>query len=123
MKDRSNYKVTRNNYQRAVSSPIRTGIHYRPEGKEDWQLGETKNLSPSGMLFNASELLAVNTALDLAFPLPTEIGSEAGPIILCRGRVVRTILPPASDQLGSMVADFSVYRLPRASGEKIPEDA
>jgi PilZ domain-containing protein len=123
MKDHANYKVTRNSYQRAARFPIHTEIHFRPEGKEDWQMGETQNISRSGVLFNVGELLAVNTALEMMFPLPAEIGSEAGAMVLCRGRIVRTILPPTSDQLGSMAADFSEYRLQPASGEKTPEDA
>src|SRR2546426_6502489 len=122
MRDRANYRVTKNNSQRAVRFPIRTKIQYRPEGKEEWQMGETQNISRSGVLFNVTELLAVNTALELMFPLPSEIGSEAGAMVLCRGHIVRTILPPASDQLGSMAADFSEYRLQPASGKKTPED-
>ena len=123
MRDRANYRVTKNNSQRAVRFPIRTKIQYRPEGKEEWQMGETQNISRSGVLFNVSELLAVNTALELMFPLPTEIGSEAGAMVLCRGRIVRTILPPSSDQFGLIAAVFSDYGLQPASGENTPEDA
>ena len=123
MTNGSNIKVTKNHYQRAVRFPIRTAIHYRPEGKEEWQMGETQNISRSGVLFNVGELLAINTALEMMFPLPTEIGNEAGAMVLCRGRIVRTILPPASDQLGAMAADISDYRLQPASEEKTPEDA
>ena len=114
--------MTKTGYQRAVRFPIQTEIHYRPEGKAEWRTGETKNISRSGVLFNVTELLAVNTALELMFPLPSEIGSEAGAMVLCRGHIVRTILPPASDQLCSMAADFSEYRLQPASGKKTPED-
>ena len=121
MTNSSNIKVTKNHYQRAVRFPIRTAIHYRPEGEEDWQMGETQNISRSGVLFNASELLAVNTALELRFPLPTEIASQDGAILLRRGQIVRTILPPESDHLGLMAASFSdLQMLP--SGCEPPED-
>jgi len=121
MKERSNSKGTRRSYQRAVRFPIQTEIHYRLEGTEDWESGETQNVSRSGVLFNASELLAVNTALELRFPLPTEIESQAGAILLRRGHIVRTILPPSSDHLGLMAASFSdLQMLP--SGCEPPED-
>ena len=128
MADGSNNQVSKDHYRRTVAngpSPflVQTEIHYRPEGKEDWQMGETQNICRSGVLFNVSDLLAVNTALELMFPLPTQIGSEAGAMVLCRGRIARTILPPASDQLGAMAADFSDYRLQPASREKTLEDA
>jgi len=90
LKDHANYKVTKNSYQRAGRFPIQTEIHYRPDGTEDWQMGGTKNISCSGVSFNAGELLAVNTALDLSFPLAAEIGSEAGAMVLSRDRIVRT---------------------------------
>ena len=115
--------MTKTGYQRAVRFPIQTEIHYRPEGKAEWRTGETKNISRSGVLFNVTELLAVNTALELMFPLPTEIGSEAGAMVLCRGRIVRTILPPSSDQFGLIAAVFSDYGLQPASRENTPEDA
>ena len=68
------------------------------------------------MLFNTDELLAVNTALEMTFPLPTETKSdpttgrtEGGAVVLCRGRILRTVLPPASDSPGRMAATFSDY--------------
>ena len=52
------------------------------------------------MLSNVSELLAVHTALEKIFSLPVEIERETPAIVLhCHARIVRTILPPASDQL------------------------
>jgi PilZ domain-containing protein len=123
MKDRSNKnnKKAKTVQSRAVRFPIRTEIRFRPKGKMDWRTGETRNISRSGVLFNASDLLAVNTALDLTFPLPTEIGSEAGAIVLCRGHIVRTILPPASDLPGAMAANFSDYQLKKKNPAAEPE--
>ena len=66
------------------------------------------------MLSNVSELHAVHTALEMMFPLPVEIGRETPAIVLhCHARIVRTILPPASDQLDSIAANFLDYRLRR----------
>jgi PilZ domain-containing protein len=121
MKDSPNKKESNPVRQRAERFPIRTAIHFRPEGAEEWKMGHTENISRSGVLFNSSDLLAVNTALELTFPLPHEIGSEAGAIVLCRGHIVRTILPPASDQHGAMAANFSDYRLEPAGTANEPK--
>ncbi len=120
MKDRSNYRSTRGSYQRAVRFPIQNEIHYGPDGTEDRETGAIQYISRSGVLFNASELLAVNTAPDLSFPFPAKSGSKAGPIVLGRGHIVRTILPPTSDQLDLMAVGFSDCRL-RFSGDETPE--
>jgi hypothetical protein len=114
---------------RAARFPIRTSISYRPEGIENWKIGETENISRSGVLFNSHELLEVNTALEMTFPLPTEIKSDAttgrtegGAIVLCRGRIVRTVLPPASDSPGRMAATFSDYLMERNGAAGEPEN-
>src|SRR5213593_4520491 len=62
MADGSNNQVSKDHYRRTVTngpSPfqVQTEIHYRPEGKEDWRMGETQNIGRSGVLFNVSELL------------------------------------------------------------------
>jgi len=109
MTDRSNNKKKKE-VKRAARFPIRTAIHYRPEGKDNWHTGETENISGSEVLF-VRDLLTVNKALVLKFPLPTEIGSEAGAIMLCCGHIVRTILPPVSDLPAPMAAQFNDYQL------------
>jgi PilZ domain-containing protein len=114
---------------RAARFPIRTSISYRPEGDGNWQVGETENISRSGVLFNSNELLEVNTALEMTFPLPTEIRSdpttgriEGGAVVLCRGRIVRTVLPPVSDSPGRMAATFSDYLMEKNGAVGDPEN-
>lgn len=114
---------------RASRFPIRTPISYRPEGDEDWQVGETENISRSGVLFNSKDLLEVNTALEMTFPLPTEIKSDAttgrtegGAVVLCRGHIVRTVLTPASDSPGRMAATFSDYLMEKNNAAGDPEN-
>ncbi|PYV12900.1 MAG: hypothetical protein DMG21_22405 [Acidobacteria bacterium] len=100
----------KNQAKRAAHFPIRTAIHCGPEIEDDCQTGETENISGSEVLF-VRDLLTVNKALVLKFPLPTEIGSEAGAIMLCCGHIVRTILPPVSDLPAPMAAQFNDYQL------------
>ena len=121
MKNRSNYKGTKSSYQQSAPFQTPTETLYQHDGTEDFETGETENINRSGVLFNVSELPAVNTALELRFSLPTEIGSETGATLLRRGHIVRTILPPTSDQLDLMAVGFSDCQL-RFSGDETPED-
>src|SRR6266571_817134 len=94
MKERSNSKGTRRSYQRAVRFPIQTEIHYRREGTEDWESGETQNVSRSGVLFNASELLAVNTALELRFPSPPKLRARTAPFSFAGAKLCARFFRP-----------------------------
>jgi hypothetical protein len=121
MKNRSNYNRTKSNYQQSAPFQIPTKVLYQPDGKRNLETSETQCISRSGVLFNVSKLLAVNTPLGLRIAIATEIGSEAGTILLRHGHIVRTILPPISNQLSLMVATFSdLLMLP--GGCEPPED-
>ena len=52
---------------RAHRSELRTPIRFRRAGTQDWQMGETINLSESGLLFTSNELLEVDTRLEITF--------------------------------------------------------
>jgi pilus assembly protein Flp/PilA len=98
---------------RAQRFPIRTDLHFRTPGEGDWLEGETENISRSGVLFHAPAPLEVNAPIELSFMLPVDVSGESGALVLCRGQVVRTLLPAASDAPPTMAAKFSEYRLLR----------
>jgi len=98
---------------RAQRFPIRTDLHFRTPGEREWLDGETENISRSGVLFHAPAPLEVSTPIELSFILPVDVSGESGALVLCRGRVVRTILPAASDAPPAMAARFSEYRILR----------
>lgn len=52
---------------RADRRELRVPIRFRRAGDQDWLMGETINLSDSGLLFTANELLDVNTRLEITF--------------------------------------------------------
>ncbi len=66
-------------------------LRYRLLGEKSWHPGTTENISRSGMLFQAQELLNPNAQLEISLVLPAEIAGLAATEVICRGEVVRSI--------------------------------
>jgi hypothetical protein len=66
-------------------------LRYRPLGEKSWRPGTTENISRSGMLFQAQELLNPNAQLEISLVLPAEIAGLAATEVICRGEVVRSV--------------------------------
>lgn len=95
---------------RASRFPVDMPMRYRPIGDVGWNEGRTLNLSRSGVLFEAGDNLAPDTPIEMSFDLPTEFGGGPGTQVICRGQVVRTLLPPATDAAPSVAASFGELR-------------
>jgi PAS domain S-box-containing protein len=76
-------------------------LRYRPVGEKSWRPGTTENISRSGLLFQAQELLRPNAQVEISLVLPPEIAGLAATEVICRGEVVRSVgelgqsVPPA----------------------------
>jgi hypothetical protein len=94
--------------------PQRVALHlplrYRPVGDPDWHEARTENISRTGVLFRTTDPLDIDTHVEMTFVLPI---SPSQPAIVCRGRVVRTVLPDRQGRVG-LAATISVYRFVRA---------
>ncbi len=66
-------------------------LRYRPLGETSWRAGTTENISRSGLLFQAQELLRPNAQLEISLVLPAEIAGLAATEVICRGEVVRSV--------------------------------
>jgi PilZ domain len=97
--------------ERAPRFPIHTLLRFRERGDEHWQEGETVNISRSGVLFRASQMVSVRTPLEMTFELPLELSEGPAATVSCQGVVVRTMLPAASDQGHELAATIQDYRL------------
>ncbi len=86
----------------AVAIPVR----YRRQGELGWVETKTVNLSSSGIVFQVDSPLKADTALELTFDAPPEVG---GGQITCRGQVVRTILAPATEELPTVAATIKDF--------------
>jgi hypothetical protein len=66
-------------------------LRYRRLGESQWHVGTTENISRSGLLFQADELLQPAAQLEINLVLPAEIAGLSETEVVCRGEVVRTI--------------------------------
>ncbi len=74
---------------RALRRELRIPLRFRRPGTEDWFMGETINLSESGLLFTSNELLEVDTRVEITF-------QTSGTPLIARStrpaRIVRRVL-------------------------------
>ncbi|MGA8216023.1 MAG: ATP-binding protein [Candidatus Sulfotelmatobacter sp.] len=86
---------------RAQRFQLHLPLKYRRLDEEKWHDGETKNISRSGLLFQAEALLQPSVILEINLVLPAEIAGLSPTEVVCKGEVVRTIesngdkMPPA----------------------------
>ena len=109
-----------------LSSPFRAqrfNLHlplkYRLVGEDGWREGTTENISRSGMLFRAEEMLATNAQLEINLVLPAEIAGLSSAEVVCRGEVVRTIEGDASTVNPALAAKILQYHFQH--GSHVPE--
>ena len=76
---------------RAQRFHLQLPLRYRRLGEEEWHVGTTENISRSGMLFEADELLQPAVQLEINLVLPQEIAGLSSTEVVCRGEVVRTV--------------------------------
>jgi PAS domain S-box-containing protein len=76
---------------RARRFNLHVPLRYRPLGEKSWRPGTTENISRSGLLFQAQEVLHPNAQLEISLVLPTEIAGLAATEVICRGEIVRSV--------------------------------
>src|SRR3984957_10792917 len=76
---------------RARRFNLQLPLRYRPLGEKAWRPGTSENISRSGVLFQAQELLHPNAVVEITLVLPPEIAGLAATEVMCRAEVVRTI--------------------------------
>jgi len=106
--------TTANGSERAQRFAIAMPIQYRPLSDLTWLDGQVENISRSGVLFRAERVMDVATLLQMRFELPAEFGGQTGALVVCRGEVVRTLLPPTEDAPQRLAARILDYRFVRS---------
>jgi PAS domain S-box-containing protein len=105
--------------QRAQRFQLQLPLKYRRLDEERWHDGETRNISRSGLLFQAEDPLQPNVVLEINLVLPAEIAGLSPTEVVCRGEVVRTE-EVGSEMTPALAAKILQYRfqhganLPRA---------
>ena len=70
---------------------------YRRSGEAAWKRGLTRDISDSGVLFEAGEMLPPESIVELTFHLPEQLGNLPAGQFTCIGKVVRQ--PPITESL------------------------
>jgi PilZ domain len=104
---------------RAPRFHIQLPLRYRRLGEKEWHVGETENISRSGMLFQADEILQPSAQLEINLVLPAEIAGLSATEVVCRGEVVRTVEHKGDPMHPALAARILQYHfqhgpLPRA---------
>jgi len=84
-------------------------LRYRPLGEKNWRPGTTENISRSGLLFEAQELLQPNAQLEISLVLPAEIAGLAATEVVCRGEIVRSVGPQGRGVHPALAAKILQY--------------
>jgi PilZ domain len=92
-------------------------VQYRVKGNADWLVGQTENISRSGLLFTAPDVLEAGTELELALEMPLEIIGMPGTRVLCAGTVARVTRNDGEDvsRVATRIAGYELAKT-RAAG-------
>ena len=104
---------------RAQRFQLHLPLRYRRLGETIWHEGTTENISRSGMLFQADEVLQPSSQLEINLVLPAEIAGLSATEVVCRGEVVRTVENQGTKLSPALAARILQYHfqhgpLPRA---------
>jgi hypothetical protein len=105
--------TTMNGSRRAQRFAIAMPIQYRRPSDVTWFEGQVENISRTGVLLRGEQIMNVATPIQMRFELPAEFGGQTGALVVCRGEVVRTVLPPAEDapkRLAATILDYTFVR-------------
>jgi two-component system, cell cycle sensor histidine kinase and response regulator CckA len=95
---------------RAQRFQLQLPLKYRRVDEENWHQGKTQNISRSGLLFQAEDLLQPNVLLEINLVLPSEIAGLSPTEVVCRGEVVRTVASGGEEMSPALAAKILQYR-------------
>ena len=97
---------------RAPRFALHFPLRYRSIEAAQWLVGRIENISRTGVLFWTDQPLEIDTPLEMSFVLPL---ADTHPEVVCRGRVVRTVLPQGHQVPPGLAATISSYRFVRGT--------
>src|SRR5215469_932121 len=104
---------------RAQRFNLHLPLRYRRVGEQGWRNGTTQNISRSGLLFEAEEMLQPSAQLEINLVLPAEIAGLSPTEVVCRGEVVRAIDPGDPKLSPALAAKILQYHFQH--GSHVPE--
>ena len=103
---------------RAQRFNLQLPMRYRLVGDNAWREGTTENISRSGMLFRAEEVIPTNVQLEINLVLPAEIAGLSAAEVVCRGEIVRATQPEQPTMHPAVAAKILQYHFQHG---QIPE--
>jgi PAS domain S-box-containing protein len=100
---------------RAQRFNLHLPLRYREVGEQGWRQGTTSNISRSGLLFDAEEVLQPNAQLEINLVLPAEIAGLSPTEVVCRGEVVRSVESEGATTSPSLAAKILQYHFQHGS--------
>jgi PAS domain S-box-containing protein len=100
---------------RAPRFQLHLPLKYRRLDEEKWHDGQTRNISRSGLLFQAEDLLPANVQLEINLVLPAEIAGLSATEVVCRGEIVRTVQPVGAEMPPALAAKILQYHFQHGS--------
>jgi signal transduction histidine kinase/FixJ family two-component response regulator len=104
---------------RAKRFKLQLPLKYRPLGEDNWRAGTTENISRSGLLFRAEEMIPENIQIEINLVLPPEIAGLSAAEVVCRGEIVRTMDAESKAMSPALAAKILQYRFQH--GAHVPE--
>ena len=100
---------------RAQRFNLQLPLKYRLNGESDWRVGQTENISRSGMLFRAEEMIPPTAQLEINLVLPAEIAGLTAAEVVCKGEVVRALEADPRSAGPAMAARILQYHFQHVS--------
>ncbi|SRR5579871_1897699 len=106
-------------FSRAQRFQLHLPLKYRRVDEDSWHDGVTRNISRSGMLFQAEDDLQPNVLVEINLVLPAEIAGLSPTEVICRGEVVRTVKATGDEVPPALAAKILQYHFQH--GANIPQ--
>ena len=100
---------------RAQRFRLNLPLRYRIAGQPAWRKGTTRDISRSGLLFDAEEALKPTDRVEINLVLPVEIGGLSATEVFCKGEVVRAISSPETAATPALAAKILQYHFHHGS--------
>ena len=100
---------------RARRFNLQVPLRYRRLGEIEWSKGTTENISRSGMLFRAEQVIQPQVQLEINLVLPPEITGLSTAEVVCKGEVVRALLSDTATMRPAVAAKILHYEFPHGA--------
>ena len=104
---------------RAPRFQVQLPLKYRRLDEQKWHVGETRNISRSGLLFQAGDFsqphLQPTVQLEINLVLPSEIAGLSPTEVICRGEIVRTVETSGEEMPPALAARILQYQFQHGS--------